>query len=80
MAVAPYTPEPVQRPTRYSLVATGGRDRGIEVGDRFTVDYEGAEYDVKVIEVKENESLLRITDTGLKSYGRRSIRSHVSGQ
>lgn len=78
MAVAPRIPEPVQRPTRYSLVANGGENQGIEVGDRFTVEYEGVEYNVKVIEVRADKSLLKIIDTGLESYGQRSIRSYTS--
>lgn len=72
MSAAP-TPRPVRRPTRYTFVAEGGQEDGIDVGDRFTVEFEGEQYDVKVVDSSEHKSVLETVDTGLESYGKRSI-------
>lgn len=67
------TPRPIRQTTRYTFVAEGGQKEGIDVGDRFTVEFEGDQYEVKVVDASEHKSVLEMVNTGLESYGKRSI-------
>lgn len=67
------TPRPIRQTTRYTFVAEGGQEEGIDVGDRFTVEFEGDQYEVKVVDASGHRSVLETVDTGLTSYGKRSI-------
>lgn len=67
------TPRPIRQTTRYTFVAEGGQEDDIDVGDRFTVEFEGDKFDVKVVDASEHRSVLETVDTGLESYGKRSI-------
>jgi len=69
------SPRPVRRATQYTFVAQGGTEDGIEVGDRFTIEFDGECHEVKVVDVSEDHSVLEQIHTGLDHYGPRSLSS-----
>lgn len=70
-------PELIKQVSRYSFVADGGECDGINVGDRYEVEYEGDQFEVRVTDTSDHKSVVEVTDTGLEHYGTRSLSSYL---
>lgn len=75
--------DPVQRPealeplewvNEVTLIARGGRDIGLQQGDRFRIeDTTGERVEVKVTKVTDEKSVLQCVGSGFSHYGKRSV-------
>lgn len=66
--------EPLEWVNEITLLARGGRDIGLERGDRFRIeDATGEPVEVKVTKVAEEKSVLQCVGSGLSHYGKHSV-------
>lgn len=77
------SPDPVRRPegleplewvNEVTLIARGGRNIGLESGERFQIEDEtGERVEVKVTKVSDEKSVLQRVGSGFSHYGKRSV-------
>lgn len=66
--------EPIEWVNEVTLVARGGRNIGLESGDRFRIeDATGERVEVKVTKVADEKSVLQRVGSGFSHYGKRSV-------
>lgn len=66
--------EPIEWVNEITLIARGGRNIGLETGDRFRItDDAGKHVEVKVTKVADEKSVLQRVGSGFSHYGKRSV-------
>lgn len=66
--------EPLEWVNELTLIARGGRDIGLERGDRFRIeDGTGDLVEVKVTKVGDERSVLQRVGSGFSHFGKRSV-------
>lgn len=66
--------QPLEWVNEVTLIAKGGRDIGLERGERFRIENPtGDRVEVKVTKVTDDKSVLQRVGSGFTHYGKRSV-------
>lgn len=66
--------KPLEWVNELTVIAQGGRDIGLDEGDRFSIENpDGEQVTVKVTKVTDEKSVLQRVGSGFSHYGKHSV-------